>query len=205
MAWNHLESAQESLRNGRAPIAERRRSERVGTVLRVAVLVRGDARQLCQVRNISAGGLSARVFCKLVPGEAVEIELTPHRRVSGRVAWRRRGEAGIAFDDPIADDELLAAGALRCGWRARLPRLPVDRLAMIRAGADISFASTRDISQGGVRVVCDRAPPKGARIVVTLEGLRPLAGVVRWERDGCCGISFNQIISTRELRRWLAT
>jgi hypothetical protein len=81
----------------------------------------------------------------------------------------------------------------------------VDRLAMIRAGSDISFASTRHISQGGVRVVCERPLAKGTPVVLTLEGFRPLQGMVRWNRGGCCTISFDRMVPPGELERWLAS
>ena len=130
------------------------------------------------------------------------IEARPGRRLDGRVAWTRGDEAGIEFDRAI---DLADAFAATAGRRPRRCRLAVDRLAMIRSGADISFASTRDITRGGIRVVCDRPLPKGAEIVLTLEGFRPLEGVVRWERNGYCAISFNQAIPSGDLTRWLAS
>jgi len=188
-----------------APESEKRAQTRTPAVLRVGVLVRGDSRQLCLVRDIAAGGLMVRLFCEVEPGEPVTIELRADRPLAGRIAWSRDGHAGIQFDQPVEVADILAPPPLRPGWRARMPRLAVDRLAMIRAGSDISFASTRDISQGGVRVICERPIEKGTAIVLTLEGFRPLDGVVRWTRDGYCAISFDRMIPPGDLSRWLAS
>ena len=74
---------------------------------------------------------------------------------------------------------------------------------MIRAGSDISFASTRDVSPGGACLVCERPIDEGTAIVLTLEGYRPLDGVVRWNRRGYCGVSFDRPIPPGDLNRWL--
>ena len=39
--------------------------------------------------------------------------------------------------------------------------------------------------------------------IATLDGLRPMAGVVRWARDGQYGISFLQVIPIGELCDWI--
>jgi len=41
------------------------------------------------------------------------------------------------------------------------------------------------------------------RVGATLEGFRPLPGVVRWAADGTCGISFNGLIPFADLIDWL--
>ena len=43
----------------------------------------------------------------------------------------------------------------------------------------------------------------GEEVVITLEGFRPLPGVVRWAADGTCGISFNGLIPFADLIDWL--
>ena len=39
--------------------------------------------------------------------------------------------------------------------------------------------------------------------MLTLEGFRPLHGVVRWASGDQCGIAFNQLIPFGELIDWL--
>jgi PilZ domain len=183
---------------------ERRLSERHLKILRVGTLIVGGRRELCLIRNISAGGLMAHVYSRLLPGARVEVELKTRQPVAGRVVWVREANAGIQFDGRMDVAELLANPAvLDNGWRPRTPRVEVDRMATLRAGARTYWVNARDISQSGVKVETDQPPEPGTEVVVSLEGFRPLAGVVRWSRDSGCGIAFNQLIPFGELIDWL--
>ena len=184
--------------------ADRRRDVRHLTILRVGALVSGDRRELCLVRNISAGGLMALVYSGYNMGDRVAVELKTNQHIGGRVTWTRESSIGIEFDEKIEVAEVLSnAAVLDNGWRPRLPRVPVDRFATLRAGARTYWVSARDISQGGVRLEADQPLEIGAEAVVTLENFRPVPGVVRWRRDNFLGISFNQVIPFGELTRWL--
>ena len=45
--------------------------------------------------------------------------------------------------------------------------------------------------------------PTGANVVVTLPGLTPAAGVVKWRSDQHYGIGFNRTMPLSELVAWL--
>jgi hypothetical protein len=183
---------------------ERRGSERDLKILRVGTLVIDGRRELCLIRNISAGGVMAHVYSRLVPGQPVIVELKTRQPVAGRIVWVRDANAGIAFDTPVDVAELLANPAvLDNGWRPRTPRVEIDRMATLRAGARTYWVHARDISQSGVKVETDHPPAPDAEVVLALEGFRPLPGVVRWSRDDSCGIVFNQLIPFGELIDWL--
>lgn len=183
---------------------ERRRDERDLKILRVGTLVVDGRRELCLIRNISAGGVMTHVYSKVRPGQRVTVELKTHQPVAGRIIWVRDTNAGIQFDSAMDVSELLASPAvLDNGWRPRTPRVEIDRMATLRAGARTYWVHARDISQSGVKVETDQPPEPGVEVVVELEGFRPLGGVVRWEKDGSCGIAFNQLIPFGELIAWL--
>jgi hypothetical protein len=134
---------------------ERRRQPRHITILRVGTIHLENRRELCLIRNISAGGL------------------------------------------------LASQGTMDNGWRPRLPRVEVDRLATVRVGSRVYGVSTRDISQGGVKIETDAPFEDGTEVVLTLDKFRPIHGVVRWYSEGLCGIAFNQVLPFRELIDWL--
>jgi hypothetical protein len=183
---------------------ERRHSARHLKILRVGTLILAGRRELCLIRNISAGGLMAHVYSKLTTGDRVQVELKTRQPIAGEVVWVREANAGIRFDSKMDVAELLANPAvLDNGWRPRTPRVEVDRMATLRAGARTYWVHARDISQSGVKVEADQPPAAGAEVVLALEGFRPLAGVVRWSRDDGCGIAFNQLIPFGELIGWL--
>ena len=183
---------------------ERRQGERHLKILRVGTLVLNGRRELCLIRNISAGGLMAHVYSLVVPGQNVAVELKTNQQIAGSVIWTRGGNAGIQFDEPVDVAELLAnPPLLDNGWRPRMPRVEIDRGATLRAGAQTQRVRARDISQSGIKVESDQAPGEGEEIVLTLDNFRPLAGVVRWRNDRVCGIEFNGVIPFGELIDWL--
>jgi hypothetical protein len=183
---------------------ERRQGERHLKILRVGTLVLNGRRELCLIRNISAGGLMAHVYSLVVPGQSVAVELKTNQQIAGRVIWTRGGNAGIQFDEPVDVAELLAnPQVLDNGWRPRMPRVEIDRMATLRAGAQTQRVRARDISQSGIKVESDQAPGEGEEIVLTLDDFRPVAGVVRWRNERVCGIEFNGVIPFGELIDWL--
>lgn len=186
------------------PAADRRNARRHLTILRVGALIARDGRELCLIRNISAGGLMAHVYSHHATGDAVAIELKTNHQIPGTVIWAEGSNIGIKFDRPIDVSEMLSSqAALENGWRPRLPRIEVDRLATLRCGASIYGVNTRDISQGGVKVETDEPLEVGSEVVLTLDRFRPVHGVVRWCGGGLAGISFNQLIPFTELMGWL--
>ncbi len=183
---------------------ERRRDRRHMTILRVGTLIVSDRRELCLIRNISAGGLMAHVYSQMKVGQPLQVELKTHQRVAGKVSWCSGTNIGITFDAPVDVEDLLSCNTdLENGWRPRLPRVEVDRLGTLRVGARVYALNTRDISQGGVKIEIDEPLDVGAEVVITLEKFRPVPGTVRWCQDGVCGISFNQVIPFQELIGWL--
>lgn len=183
---------------------ERRRQARHLTILRVGTLLVDGRRELCLIRNISAGGLMAHVYSNFHEGQPVSVELKTNQQTSGRVSWINGSNIGITFDEMIDVEEMLANQSLiDNGWRPRLPRVEVDRMATLRIGARNFWVSTLDISQGGVKIQTDEPFEPGEDVVLVLDKFRPLAGVVRWHQDGLAGISFNQVIPFRELMDWL--
>jgi hypothetical protein len=185
---------------------ERRTAERHIKILRVGTIVVEGRRELCLIRNISAGGVMAHVYSQLTPGQSVSIELKTSQPVNGRVVWTRGGNAGIQFDATVDVAELLAAPqGVDNSWRPRTPRVEIDRMATLRVGARTCWVHARDISQSGVKIEAEPgdAPTAGEEVVITLEGFRPLAGVVRWSSEGACGISFNGLIPFGDLIAWL--
>jgi hypothetical protein len=184
---------------------ERRGHKRHLTILRVGTLVAEDKRELCLIRNISAGGLMALVYSSYQPGDRITVEFKTAQQVSGTVLWARDSNIGMAFDHPVAVDELLSnPPVLENGWRTRMPRVGLDRLATVRAGARVHWVTTCDISLGGVRIATDQPLEPGSQVVVTLDRFRSIAGVVRWQKEGEAGIAFNQVIPFQELKQWLA-
>lgn len=183
---------------------ERRTQERHVKILRVGVLVVEGRRELCLIRNISAGGLMAHVYCPVRAGQQIVVELKAHEAIPGHVAWTRDSNAGVAFDAPVDIEALLANPAtLDNGWRARSPRIEVDRAATVRIDSVPSPARICDISQSGAKIETNAKLAIDGDVVITPEGFRPIGAVARWQEGDRAGIVFNEVIRLNELIAWI--
>ena len=112
---------------------ERRDGERHLTLFRVGALMIGDRRELCLIKNISAGGMLIRAYCELEVGTRVSVELKSGEPVEGAARWVDGENVGIAFDRPVDVLDLLSNSM--DGPRPRMPRVAVDCTALVREGA----------------------------------------------------------------------
>lgn len=180
---------------------ERRESERYLSLLRVGAMVVDGRRELCLIRNISAGGMMIRAYSEIAVGTPLSIELKQGDPVSGFIQWVEDGLTGVTFDAPIDVLSLLAPPG--DGPRPRLPRIEVDCTAWVRQESQVVRTRGVNVSQGGIRIESPAALTVGGDVVVTLPGLTPAAGVVRWKEGDDYGIAFNRGLVLSELVQWL--
>lgn len=180
---------------------DRRDGERHMTLYRVGSIMVEGRRELCLIKNISAGGMMIRAYCTLAEGSSLSVELKSGQPISGTVGWLRDQTAGIAFDQPI--DVIGILSASMDGPRPRMPRIEVGGHATVREGANALRVRVCDISQGGMKIKCETVLPVGADVVVSLPGLTAQAGVTRWSEQGFTGITFNRLLPLGELVCWL--
>jgi len=203
---NHMEVEETSFSfsTRTPPPPDRRRDTRHLKILRVGTMICPDKTELCLIRNISAGGLMAHVYSPYHIGTRVKVALKSHHTLEGFIAWVSDGNVGVEFDERIDVEEMLSNPALlENGWLPRMPRVEVDWLATVRAGAKTIWVTLRDISQGGVKLEADQPLQPGQAVVLTIDKFRSINGVVRWYEDGCAGLSFNEVIPFQELMSWL--
>jgi hypothetical protein len=60
-----------------------------------------------------------------------------------------------------------------------------------------------NVSQGGVRLETTADLVVGGDVVVTLPGLTPAAGVVKWHGGESYGVGFNRALVLSDLVQWL--
>lgn len=140
-------------------------------------------------------------YSPLSVGQRVEVEIREGQQVAGTVTWVSGHDTGVTFDERADIEALLSQGA--GSTRKRMPRVGVDCIGFVRAGAIIHRAKIRNISQGGVGVDIPRALTVGAPVSVRLPGLDPRMGTVRWVDSDRHGISFNSLIGLSTLADWV--
>jgi hypothetical protein len=183
------------------PAPERRADERHMSLLRVGALLIGDRRELCLIRNVSVGGMLIRAYSAIEPGTRLSIELKQGEAVHGAVLWAKDDLVGVSFDEPIDIVSLITTSS--DAPRPRMPRLEVRCTAWVRDGAIVHRTRAVNISQGGVRVETAKGPTAGSQVTVTLPGMPPEQGVVRWSDEEGCGITFNRVLALSQLVAWL--
>ena len=181
--------------------SERRNNERYLSLLRVGSLLIGDRRELCLIKNISAGGMLIRAYSDIEEAARLHVELKQGQPIGGKALWVKGEHVGVQFDEPI--DVLALISGAADGLRPRMPRIEVACNAWVREGATMHRARTVNVSQGGLRVEANKELPVGAHVVVTLPGLSPEQGVVRWADGETCGITFNRVLALSQLVSWL--
>ena len=181
--------------------ADRRDGQRQMTLYRVGSIMVEGRRELCLIKNISAGGMMVRLYGAIAQGTPVTIELKSGQPISGRISWTRDQNAGIEFDQPIDLIDILSSTME--GPRPRMPRVEAHCHATLRDGSNVLRVRVRDISQGGVKIECATLVSKGADVIVTLPGLEPYPGLACWVDDGFIGVTFNRLIPLGELVSWL--
>ena len=180
---------------------ERREGERFLTLFRVGTVMVEDRRELCLIKNISAGGMMIRPSCKLEAGMPLSVELKRGEQIPGIVNWVRGDSAGISFDQSIDVVELLATSME--GPRPRMPRVEVRCIASVRQGSNVYGMRAHDVSQGGLKVESGRDLDVGTEVLVTLPGMPSREAIVRWRDGRTYGITFRRLIALAELVKWL--
>ena len=180
---------------------DRRGADRYLSLLRVGAIMFEDRRELCLIRNISAGGMMIRAYSNIAIGTELSVELKQGDPVSGVVKWVENGLTGVTFDEPI--DVILLLAPPGDGPRPRLPRIEVDCNAWVRQDGDLVQIRLMNISQGGLCVEARGRLAVGGDIVITLPGLTPAAGVVKWNDGEAYGLAFNRALVLSELVDWL--
>jgi len=180
---------------------DRRADERHMSLLRVGTLLIGERRELCLIRNVSVGGMLIRAYSDIEPGTRVSIELKQDEPVHGTALWARDELVGVSFDGPIDVVSLITTSS--DAPRPRMPRLEVRCTAWVRDGAMVHRTRAVNISQGGVRVEAAKGLAAGSQVTVSLPDLPPIQGVVRWNGEEGCGITFNRVLALSQLVAWV--
>jgi hypothetical protein len=185
---------------------ERRNDQRHMTILRVGKMISEEAQELCLIRNISSGGLKARVYTAKQVGQPVSVELKSNQEIAGTVQWVKESEVGVRFNERVDVAALLASDpVVTRGMRPRPPRVHLPTLAILRLRSELWGIGIQDISQGGAKIEIDQRLHIGDEVVIVVGDFRPLHATVRWVRAGTAGVEFKQMIPYSELATWLSS
>lgn len=183
--------------------SDRREDDRHLTLYRVGSILVEERRELCLIKNISAGGMMIRLYCSIAKNTPVTIELKSGQPISGKINWTRDHHAGIEFDQPIDVIDILSS--TMDGPRPRMPRIETNcHASPARRRQHASSSDLRHFSgRHGIKIDCKTPLPQGADVIITLPGLPPQPGIACWTQEGFTGITFNRLLPLSELVAWL--
>jgi len=168
---------------------ERRRGQRIHTLLRIAKVSRAHDVGLWRVCNISDGGMMLAASVPLVPGERLAIALSDGVTLEATMQWWDGAHCGVAFDRPVDCAALLHE--LVAEQRApfyRPPRLPVSSRAIVYCDKGLHSVRLLNLSQHGAGFSHAGRLLPGMAAKLLFEDGDEHRGVVRWSRDGRAGM-----------------
>jgi len=180
---------------------DRRQGDRYVSLLMVGALIIEGRRELCLIRNISAGGMMIRPYSTIPAGTRVSVELKHGESLSGIAQWSDKGLVGVSFEAAIDVLELLSPTGTEA--RPRMPRIELSCSTRLRHDGHVGVGRVVNISQGGICVTTTAMLPVDADVIVTLPGLAAAAGVVKWAEGDQYGIGFNRVFPIDELMAFL--
>ena len=201
MAKKLVETTVYSLSSDAPAQPDRRQGERYVSLLRVGALITNGRRELCLIRNISAGGMMIRPYSTVAAGARVSVELKHGESLTGTAQWSEKGLIGISFETPIDVLALLSPSGTET--RPRMPRVELSCSARLHHEGRAAPGSVVNISHSGICLTTRATLPINADVIVTLPGLRPAAGVVKWSENDQYGIGFNRVFPLDELMEFL--
>jgi len=176
--------------------SELRSAPRFTLLIRAAKLVASDGEFLCVVRDASESGVSVRLFHPLPPDVPLTLEMPNGDRHLLERVWEEAGKAGFRFREP-ADIERIVEGPSRFSRRAVRVNLEVS--CQLEAGGRRFGGKIRNLSQQGAQICTAERLSLIQRIKLTAHGLPEIAAKVRWRRDDCYGLSFEDTFQFAEL------
>lgn len=180
---------------------DRRDDGREHSLLRIGCLLFDDRRELCLIRNISAGGALVRTYSMIAPGRSVAIELKQGESVSGVVRWSEGNMLGIMFNQLVDVVQLLADSS---DWpRPRQPRVEISAPVWLEQRGQNLIAEAVDLSQGGVKVRTSTALHSIGEVQMNLRGLPRMISVCRWASTDTYGLEFRDPLPLKTLVRWV--
>lgn len=181
--------------------SDERGAPRFTLLIRAAKLVCPQGEFICVIRDVSATGVSLRLFHELPSCEHVQLQLQSGQEYEMRRVWKRGREGGFEFEFEVDVDKLVA----EVGQFPKRPvRLAIEFPVTVSAGLTRQIATITNISQQGARVECDALFAIDQSLKIGGETLREVRAKVRWRKMREYGLIFDDTFSLADLAKLAA-
>ena len=178
--------------------ADQRATARYTPLIRSAKLVGASGEFLCVVSDVSATGVSIRLFHELPRDGMLELEMPNGDRLPLEPVWQKESRAGFRFAGPVNLDRLLEG---RGEWPKRPIRLNLE-MPLQLAGLTGRFdALLKNISLQGAQVECEHRLAIDQRLRMSGKCLPEIVTKVRWRHGTTYGLVFDTLFQFADLAR----
>ncbi len=182
--------------NGQPVAIDDRAAPRFTLLIRPGKLHVGEAQYLCVIRDISATGVSIRLFHPIDWRGPTVLELQTGDRYPVEPVWDRGAEAGFRFFDPIEVDSVIG----HCShYPKRDLRFEIRLPVVIQAQGQAFPASFANLSRQGALVESDEMFAIGQAVMLQAKGLPMIEARVRWRKCNRYGMVFDTTFSLQLL------
>lgn len=181
--------------------AELRAAPRVTLLIRPAKLVTAEGQFVCVIRDVSATGVSVRLFHPLPTGDSALLETETGMQVAMRRVWVRDSEAGFRFDQ-----EIDVAGLVNeiGNFRKRKLRVEIELPVTVSFLGQNHPATVRNLSQQGALIETDVRLALAQMLRIKSAYLPEIRAKVRWRRDNRYGLVFEDTFSLGDFAKLAA-
>lgn len=180
---------------------EQRAAPRVTLLIRPAKLATAEGEFVCVIRDVSATGVSVRLFHPLPAGERACLETETGQRVAMRRVWVRDSEAGFQFDQAIDVPALVHETG---HFRKRKLRIGIELPVSLTFLGQAHGAKVRNLSQQGALIEAAVPLALAQKLWLRSEYLPEIRAQVRWRRGSEYGLVFEDTFSLNDFAHMAA-
>lgn len=185
--------------------SELRAAPRFTLLIRAAKLVSAQGEFVCVIRDVSETGVSVRLFHALPVCQDFALHMPAGAVYEITRKWQRDNEAGFAFLEPVAVEQLVNESS---DYPKRGLRLGLCFPVVVSTLSGQFEAVVENLSQQGARLTCDRLLAIDQTVRIAAPGLagetRDVRAKVRWRRDRQYGVVFDDTFTLGEFARLAA-
>lgn len=181
--------------------AELRRAPRFTLLIRAAKLISSLGEFVCVIRDVSATGISVKLFHKLPQGAELDLELQCGEVYRIKLVWEREGEAGFEFVEQI-DVEQFVSEVGRFPKRGL--RLNIEISTTLVTPSARCPATIKNLSQQGARFESEAMFALDQNLRIESNRMGEFYAKVRWRRDTEYGVVFDDVMTLGDFARMAA-
>jgi hypothetical protein len=178
--------------------AELRTAKRYTPLIRTAKITGVAGEFLCVVSDISATGVSVRLFHSLPRDNSLKLEMPNGEQLPIEPVWEQEGRAGFRFASAVDLSRVLAGHSK---WPKRPIRLNLDMPATLAGLTGRFDAMIKNISLQGAQVECGARLAIDQRLRLASKVLPEIVTKVRWRNGQYYGLIFDTTFQFADLAR----